>query len=136
MTSRRIVSMTSGISAKGMPKDSTTWLRIERVGRVDADREDDERGDHRDEAPEQHGDADVEEAAHDDLAGVGADARGGGAGGEQGDGEGERGEPADLVAEAVVGLLDRFDAGGPGEWNSFAATASIAMLTSPASPAR
>ena len=27
ITSRRLVSRTSGISAKGMPKDSTTWLR-------------------------------------------------------------------------------------------------------------
>ena len=28
MTSLRIVSSTSGISASGMPNDSTTWLRI------------------------------------------------------------------------------------------------------------
>ena len=26
MTSRRLVSMTSGMSARGMPKESTTWL--------------------------------------------------------------------------------------------------------------
>ena len=57
----------------------------------------------------------VDEAGHDDLAGVGADAGGGGAGGEQGDGEGERGGAADEVAEAGVGPLDRVHVGVAGQ---------------------
>src|SRR5206468_11040509 len=52
-------------------------------------------------------DAAADEALHDDLAGVGADAGGGEAGGQQGDRERQRGSAADQPGDSGVGGLDR-----------------------------
>ena len=69
MMSRRRVSSSSGTSANGMPNDSTTWLSTSASVGFDADREHDERGQHRDEAPQDHRDRPGDEALHDDLTG-------------------------------------------------------------------
>ena len=78
-----------------------------------------------------------DEALHDDLAGVGADARGREARGQQREREGERGAAADQVAEAARGppRSSRRSARPP-PWNSEAAMTSIDMLTRPASAHR
>ena len=81
----------------------------ERVGRVHADREHDQGGRHRDEAPQRQRDLTPDEALHDDLARVGADARRGEARREQRERERERRLRAHQLVEAVVGALDRVD---------------------------
>ena len=103
MTSARRVSRIIGTSANGMPNDSTTWEITSVVGRVDADREHDERGRHRDRAAQEERDAAVDEALHHDLAGVRADARARQAGGEQRDREGERRAAAEQRARSRRG---------------------------------
>ena len=49
-TLRRAVNRTIGISANGMPKDSSTWLSTSARGRVEPDGEDGQRRDQRDQA--------------------------------------------------------------------------------------
>ncbi len=118
-----------------MPKESTTWLRTSALVGLTPIARTTSAGIIVIARRTQQRDADVDEAGHHDLSGVGADARGGGAGGEQRDRERERGGAADEVAELRVGVLDRARARtGRGVWNSLAATASIAMLTRPARP--
>ena len=53
--SRRDVNMISGMSANGIPNESTTWREHERARRVDADRDHDERRDHRHDPRNQSG---------------------------------------------------------------------------------
>ena len=91
-------------------------------------------GSHRHEPAQDQRDRAVDEALHDDLAGVGADARGREPGGQQRQREGQRGAVADERLEARVRALDRVDVGSPESWNSDAATTSIDMLTTPATP--
>ena len=83
-------------------------------------------------APQDQRDRAVDEALHDDLAGVGADARGREAGREQGERERQRGARPDERAERRRGRprsCRRRRA--PEPWNSDAAMTSIDMLITP-----
>ena len=78
---------TSGMRAKGIPKERKTWLSTRaREGSI-ADGEQDQGGGHRDRAAQEERDLAVDESLHHDLAGEGADARRRDARGEQRDAE-------------------------------------------------
>ena len=95
-------NMTSGISANGIPNDSTTWLRISAFEGLTPDRDDHERRHHRDRPPQRERDLALDEALHHDLAGHRADARRREARREQGDAEHDRRARAEVGVEAVV----------------------------------
>jgi hypothetical protein len=98
--------MTSGTSANGTPKDSTTWLSTRGAGGVDPGRQDRQRREHRHRPAGWQRDPEPDEAGHDDLAGVGADAGGGDAGGQQRHREHQGRAAAGEPAEGGVGLAD------------------------------
>ena len=75
--------------------------------RVEPDGEHDERRRHGHQPARHERDGAVDEALHDDLTGIGADARRREPGGQQGEREGQRRRRADEVAEAGVRPLDR-----------------------------
>ena len=91
ITSRSRAMSSSGTSAKGMPKESTTWLQDQGVGRVEPDRQDQQRRREGDRAAQEDRDAAADEALHHDLAGHRPDRGGGEAGGQQRDPEDRRG---------------------------------------------
>ena len=104
------VRSTSGTSANGIPKLSTTCeMTSERDGfrpmasTISAGR-------HRDQPAQDERDRARDEALHDDLPGVGAHARGGQARGQQRQREGQRGPAAGQRGELRVRLLDRVEA--------------------------
>ena len=112
MTSRRRVSSTSGTSANGIPKDSTTWLITSDARRVEPDGEHDQRRRHRDQrGAAASGIVRAMKPCMTTWPGVGADARGREARGQQRERERERGAAADQRREPRVGALDRVDAG-------------------------
>ena len=68
ITLRLRQKISKGIRAKGMPKESTTWLRTsERLGLRPTAKHDEGR-EHRDEASEPQWDAPVDKTLHDHLA--------------------------------------------------------------------
>ena len=113
MTSRRRVSRTSGIRANGIPKDSTTWeITSARVG-SDAGRDDHERRRQRHEPAHDQRDPPPQEPLHHDLAGEGADPRGGEPGREQRQREQQRGGRPEDCCQTRVRFLDRVNGRRP-----------------------
>ena len=84
------VSATSGMSANGMPNDSTTWLSTRASVGSTPIAEDDQRRDQRDQPAGEERHAHVQQAVHDLGAGVGADRGRGEAAREQADREQRR----------------------------------------------
>jgi hypothetical protein len=100
--------MTSGTSANGMPKDSTTWVSTKALVGLAPGRQDRQCGDHGDRPAGQQRDPEPDESGHHDLAGVGANAGRRDARGEQRYREHQRraaaGEPAKLGVRLADGV--------------------------------
>ena len=130
------VNITSGISAKGMPNESTTWLITSvRVGSSPM-RDHDQRRQHRDQPRRtQIGIVPVQKALHDHLPGHRADRRRRQPGGQQRNREDRCSRAAEQRLQRPVRFLDRRRSSvSPCAWKVEAAMISIAALTQPGHP--
>ena len=103
------VKITSGISANGMPNESTTWLITSVRDGSSADRDHDERGQHRHRAADEQRDLALDEALHHDLTGERSDRRAREARRDQREREERARRAAEQRRERAVRGLERVD---------------------------
>ena len=123
----------SGISANGIPNESTTWLSTSARDGSTPSGDDHERRGHRDRAAQEQRDAAPDEPLHHDLPGQRPDARRGEAGREQRDAEEQVGAPRRGARRARRRPASRSSptSVSPFSWNTAAAITSMLMLTTP-----